>query len=358
MRVLVVDDSAFMRKAIVSMLESDPQIEVVGTAANGKEGYELAKKLRPSVITLDIEMPEMDGLTALKKIMRDCPTHVIMVSSLTTEGSEASFTALKLGAADVLAKEQSHISLNITKIQTELISRVKALSKSQYRPRGIALPAAPSAPSKPSGSTKSVKYRPDQFSLICIGSSTGGPPVLENIITALPHGFETPIVIAQHMPEVFTQSLADRLTRMSSRQVLHAESGMLIERKKIYIARGGLNVHITQPKLGVLGIHIDDLPEGTLYKPSVDALFASAAKCMGKRCLGIVLTGIGDDGLRGATELNAVGGQILAQDAESSVVYGMPRAVAEAGIVQAILTPKQISDALHTLVVPTMRRTG
>jgi two-component system chemotaxis response regulator CheB len=347
-----------MRKAVVSMLESDPKIEVVGTASNGKEGVELAKRLCPSVITLDIEMPEMDGLTALKKIMRECPTHVIMLSSLTTKGSEASFTALKLGAADVLAKEQSKISLNITQIQNELVYKVKALSATPYKPRGIAgVVRAPAAKRQP-GSPIAVRFEPDQFSLICIGSSTGGPPILESIITALPKKFDIPIVIAQHMPEIFTASLADRLTRIASRTVLHVETGMTIERNKIYIARGGHNMHITQPRLGVKGLLVNDKPEDAVYKPSVNALFSSASKFVGRRCLGIVLTGIGDDGLKGSTELNAAGGVIIAQDAETSVVYGMPRAVTEAGIARASLTPPQISESLSSLVSPELRRAG
>ena len=346
-----------MRKAIVSMMESDPQIKVIGTATNGREGYELAKKLKPKVMTLDIEMPEMDGLTALQKIMRDCPTQVIMVSSLTTEGSEASFKALKLGAADVLAKEQSQISLNITKIQKELLSRVKALAQQKVTKRGLTAP--PDGPvTLTSTPAKSVHFRPDQFSMICIGSSTGGPPVLEQIFTALPDNFETPIVVAQHMPEVFTASLAERLSRMTGKSVVHAESGMHIERRMIYIARGGKNIHITCPKLGELRLAINDLPEGTIFKPSVNALFSSAAEHVGSKCLGVVLTGIGDDGLKGGTDLKKAGGTLLGQDEATSVVYGMPRAVAEAKLVRASLPPAKIAESISMLAYTASKRAG
>jgi len=340
MRVLVVDDSAFMRRAVTLMLKSDPRIEVVGTAKNGKEGLELVKKLKPDVVTLDIEMPVMDGLTALRHIMRECPTHVIMLSSLTTEGSHVALQALKIGASDVLAKDMSQISLSVTNIQEDLVKRVKALGDSM-KGRGL----------KPAAKThdKIPVFRPGQFDVICIGSSTGGPPVLETILNGLPASLNTPIVVAQHMPKIFTQSMSERLDKDCHMKVVHAEHRMPIESGTIYIAQGGHHIHLNKMRLARWELLINDQPTEAIYKPSVSALFHSAAKHTGSRTLAVVLTGIGDDGLDGARALHARGGTILAQDAESCVVYGMPKAVTENALIAASLPPDKIAKSILTL---------
>ncbi len=342
MRVLVTDDSAFMRRAVTTMLSADPDIEVVGTAHNGKEAVELAKKLKPDVITLDIEMPEMDGLTALRHIMRTAPTQVLMLSSLTTEGSTASLQALKLGAADVLAKDQSQFSMNMSKLQTKLITTVKALAESNPH-RKTASPKTPTI--------KSVtpSYRPTQFDLICIGSSTGGPPVLETILAALPATTRPPIVVAQHMPEIFTRSMAERLDKMCALGVKHVEEREIVESGYIYLARGGKHMHIHKLSSGKLEARIGTEPADAVYRPSVDALFSSAAKATAARTIAVVLTGIGADGLKGGQELHKIGGTILAQNQETCVVYGMPKSVPEAGITAASLSPTDIGKALATL---------
>ncbi|MCC7203578.1 MAG: chemotaxis response regulator protein-glutamate methylesterase [Phycisphaeraceae bacterium] len=342
MRVLVVDDSAFMRRAIKQMLQSDPAIEVVGVANNGREGFELAKKLEPDVITLDIEMPEMDGLTALRHIMRECPTQVVMVSSLTTEGSHASLTALRLGAADFLAKDMSQISLSVTNIQEELLTKVRALGAApKHRlKRGTAF--APVTHAVPT-------YRPGQFDVICIGSSTGGPPVLETVLPSLPATLTTPVVVAQHMPEIFTRSMAERLNESCQIPVVHAENHMPLAARTIYIAPGGKNIHLHKTGLARWEMLVNDEPKEALYRPSVDALLASAAKATGARTLAVVLTGIGEDGLQGARPLHAIGGTILSQSQETCVVYGMPKAVTQAALIQASLTPEQIAQSLQSL---------
>ena len=342
MRVLVVDDSAFMRQAITKMLDSDPGIEVVGSARNGKEGLELAGKLRPDVMTMDIEMPVMDGLTALRRIMSECPTRVLMLSSLTTEGSHAALTALKMGAADVLAKDQSQVSLGITKLKEDLLRRVRALARSPIVRRS----ASPAAGERP-GSVPS--FRPGQFDVICIGSSTGGPPVVEKILGALPANMSAPLVVAQHMPEVFTKSLAERLDKVCALRVVHAEDNMPLEQRTVYIAPGGRNLHLSKVGLARWRMVVNDLPAESLYRPSADALLLSAAKNMGKRALAVILTGIGSDGLEGAKPLREKGGVILAQNEETCVVYGMPKAVTENGLVAASLAPGQIGRALATL---------
>lgn len=344
MRVLVVDDSAFMRRALSQMLSSAEDIEVVGSARNGREGLEMAKQLKPDVITLDIEMPEMDGLTALQHIMHECPTQVLMLSSLTTEGSHAALRALSLGAADVLAKDASQISLSITKMQVELIARVRALGSSKaarFRVAKIA-PGAGMAHQLP-------VFRPGQFDVVCIGSSTGGPPVLEAILGSLPESLQIPIVVAQHMPAVFTKSMSQRLDELCALRVLHIEDGMPLERRTIYIAPGGKHTHIDRTGLARWKFRVDDEPAEAIYRPGVDALFESAASAVGGRVLGIVLTGMGNDGMLGGQLLHKRGATLIAQNADTCVVYGMPKGITEQGLVAASLPPEKISQVIKTL---------
>jgi len=329
------------------MLASDPDIQVIGTARNGREGVELAKQHQPDAITLDIEMPEMDGLTALRHIMRDCPTAVLMLSSLTTEGSQAALTALRLGAADVLAKDMSQVSLTITNIQEDLIKRIKAIATGARRrkPTGTAA----QAPTTPHSPAEIPVYHPSQFDVICIGSSTGGPPVLETILAALPETLSAPVIVAQHMPEVFTRSMAARLDDLCPLRVLHAADHMRLEPRTIYIAPGGRNIHLKKIGLARWEILVNDEPRNAIYRPNVSALFASAAQATGSRTLAVVLTGIGDDGLDGAREVHQKNGVILAQNEETCVVYGMPKAVTQAAIVQASLAPTDIARSLQSL---------
>ena len=347
MRVLVVDDSAFMRRAISTMLNSDPEIQVVGLAKNGVEAIEFAKKLKPDVITLDIEMPEMDGLTALRRIMRESPTQVLMVSSLTTEGSHASLQALRLGAADVLAKEMSQISLNVSAMHEDLLQRIKALANSTRFKHTQDQADITTVDQPPS-------FRPGQFDVICIGSSTGGPPVLETIIGSLKAEMTTPIIVAQHMPEIFTRSMSERLDEISGMHVVHAENGMPIQKSTVYVAPGGHHTHLHKDGLAKWSLRVNDEPKKAIYKPSVTALFESAAQATGSRSLAIVLTGIGDDGLLGARKLHETGGIILAQSQETCVVYGMPKAVTQAAITAASLCPTDITKSLLSLVKPAL----
>mgnify|MGYP006285479493 CR=1 FL=1 len=346
MRVLVIDDSAFMRRAIRGMLESDPAIEIVGCARGGEEGLKMAEHHRPDVITLDVEMPDLDGITVLQRIMTECPTQVLMLSSLTTDGSHTALRALKLGAADVLAKDTSQISLSVTNIQNDLITRVKALGRA-----GSGNATQKHAKQAREATTTLPTLRRGSFNVVCIGSSTGGPPVLESLVTRLPADWRLPIVIAQHMPAVFTQSLAERLDQLCAIPVRHIENGMSMENGTVYIAPGGMHTRIIKQGLARWSLKTES-DDGHLYKPSVDALFESAADAMGSRVLAIVLTGMGDDGKIGAGRLHEKGAMIFAQDAASCVVYGMPKAVNEAGYIQAALPPDQISRLLCTMNNP------
>jgi two-component system chemotaxis response regulator CheB len=343
MRVVVVDDSAFMRRAITQMLASDPDIQVVASARNGREGVDAVKQFKPDVVTMDIEMPEMDGLTALQTIMRDCPTHVIMLSSLTTEGSHAALRAMSLGAADFLAKDTSQISLSITNIQSELLAKVRALGGSVRHRKPVAVAA-------PQFALDAVpKLKAASFDVICIGSSTGGPPVLETIIRAVPATLRLPVVIAQHMPAVFTASMSERLHQISAIPVVHVADNMPLERGRVHICPGAKHTHIERIGLGRWKLRVNDEPASAPYRPSVDALFMSAASAMGSRVLGIVLTGMGNDGFEGGRLLHARGATLIAQNSDSCVVYGMPKGITENALVVASLTPDKIAQTIASL---------
>jgi len=353
MRVLVVDDSAFMRRAVCHMLGTDPTIEVVGAAKNGKEGLEMANILKPDVITMDIEMPVMDGIEALQQIMKQCPTKVLMLSSLTTDGSHAALRALNLGAADVMAKDVATVSMPGTSTQHDLVTRVQALGRAGRISR------TPTQGKPVSSGPKSVSFSPGQFDVICIGSSTGGPPILERVLHPLPQSFQIPVIIAQHMPEVFTKTMSDRLNKDCAVEVVHAENHMPVQPGKVYIAPGGQHTHLKRSRSGGARweLIVNNEPIEALYKPGVDALFQSAAKHVGAQTLAIVMTGIGHDGLKGASELHACGGSIIAQSEESCVVYGMPKGVTEKNLIIASLDPDAMAAALLALA-PRVAKAG
>ncbi len=348
MRILVVDDSAFMRKAISLMLSSEPGFEVVGTAFNGADGVEKAKALKPDVITLDIEMPVMDGLAALKKIRQECfnpRPAVLMCSTLTSAGSHEALKALQWGAADVIAKDPAAFGAGLDGVKAELIAKVRAVgdkSRKAPAPRPASAPASPPRGFSLSGRT---------FDLVVIGSSTGGPPVLEQLLLGLPADFPCPIVIAQHMPRMFTKSMSERLDEMSAISVHHGEDAMPLRNGTAYMIPGGTHGRIRRSVSGGarFTLEVGDEPKSALYRPSANELFRSAGETAGARCLGVMLTGMGDDGVVGAKTLHVSGGLILAQDAESCVVYGMPKAVADAGLAAASLPPVEILKALAEL---------
>lgn len=341
-RVLVCDDSAVMRKAISRIVESQRGFELVGIARNGREAVEKVKELKPDAVTMDIEMPELDGLGALRRIMTECPTPVLMCSTLTSEGSHAALTALRLGAVDFITKDPAKVAAGVEGFAQKLILKLRTL--------GVARVSSRTRLSEPSHTPREVpSFRPLQFEVVVIGSSTGGPPVLEAIAEGLPSDFSAPIVIAQHMPLLFTQSMTERLARVGRLRVVLGADGMRLESGVMYVCPGGSHGRVVRGERGQLQLEVNGEPRSALYKPSVDELFLSAARAVGPKGLGVVLTGMGEDGLIGAKELRSRGGQILAQDAESSVVYGMPRAVAVAGLIAASLPPARITEALSAL---------
>ncbi len=344
-RVLVVDDSAFMRRAMTQMISSEPGLIVIGSAVNGQDGIDQAAKLRPDVVTLDIEMPVMDGLTALRKLRLagSPPPAVLVCSSLTSAGSHEALKALRLGAADVIAKDSSTFSLGADRIRDDLVAKIKAIASGRSAKESEHLAITPSR------IDRNHRFKRDQFDLLAIGSSTGGPPVLETVLTQLTADTPVPVVVAQHMPVLFTKSLAERLNDMCAMPVLHAEPGMTLEPGFIYIAPGGKHTRVLRKGAGRLSLEVSPEPAAALYKPSVNELFASAAKACGGRSLAVILTGMGDDGLLGAKDLRAKGATIIAQDMQSCVVYGMPKAVSQAGLADGSMPPDDIGRVLSTV---------
>lgn len=345
-RVLVVDDSAFMRKALAALLERAPDITVVGTARDGREALELVERLDPDVLTMDVEMPRLNGLEALRTLMRTAPRPVIMVSSLTQEGAATTVEALAAGAVDFLPKEHARVSLGLLQQGDELHQKVRAAAASRpallrrlhRRPTGPR-PAAPMGPAS----------APPE--LVVVGVSTGGPFALQEVLPALPADFPAPIAIVQHMPPHFTRSLAERLDALCALEVREAEPGMRLAPGRVVLARGGLHLTLRRNPLdGGLLAALAEEPAELLHRPSVDVLFRSAAEVVGAPTLAVVMTGMGRDGLEGARALRAAGARVLAQDEASSVVYGMPRAVVEAGLAEAALPLDAIAPALERAV--------
>ncbi|WP_147821756.1 protein-glutamate methylesterase/protein-glutamine glutaminase [Salidesulfovibrio onnuriiensis] len=343
-KVVVVDDSAFMRKAISTMLDKDPEISVVASARNGQEGLELIRKHDPDVVTMDIEMPVMDGLTALRQVMMEMPRPVLMVSSLTTEGAEATLKAMELGAVDFIPKQLSKVSLDIVKIEQDLIDRVKTVARRKMRhvpPRAVvarpsAAPAA--APSvRPSGSIKR--------DVVAIGVSTGGPPAVQKVLSALPADFPAAIVIAQHMPAAFTGPFAKRLDNVSAITVKEAEPGDVLKPGHAFVAPGGKHIVLDQ-KVSRVDVVVTENPKEALYKPSANVLISSVAQAVGRRGLGVILTGMGNDGMEGIRALKEKGGRALAQSDATCVVYGMPKAIVDAELSDEIIDIDNMADAI------------
>jgi two-component system chemotaxis response regulator CheB len=353
-RVLIVDDSAFMRKAIQVMLAEDPMIEIIGFAANGKEGVEKTFELKPDLVTMDIEMPQLDGLAALRMIMDKQPTPVIMVSSLTSEGAQITLDALDLGAVDFIPKQMSYVSLDIVKIKADLQAKVRHIHSrrrtlmAQYSLRkGRQIGRTPIAGAKTMQSAAPLTPRKKNkvVRLVSIGTSTGGPPALQAVLTALPRNFPVGIVIVQHMPPMFTKSLAERLNSLCQLTVKEAEEGEQIKPGTAYIAPGDKHLLIRKNLSNTVAV-LSDKPANTLHKPSVDVLMNSVADAVGQVSLGVIMTGMGADGLQGLQTMKNRGADIIAQNEESCIVYGMPRAVIEAGIANTIAPLEQIAGEI------------
>ncbi|MFT0516906.1 protein-glutamate methylesterase/protein-glutamine glutaminase [Pseudomonas faucium] len=369
-KVLVVDDSGFFRRRVSEILSADPTIQVVGTATNGKEAIDQALSLKPDVITMDYEMPMMDGITAVRHIMQRCPTPVLMFSSLTHEGARVTLDALDAGAVDYLPKNFEDISRNPDKVKQMLCEKVHTLSRSNRRFGGYssqpavsapasAAPAAAHAPASslaspaparaaaparpapaPAAHSPAPKRKP--YKLVAIGTSTGGPVALQRVLTQLPANFPAPIVLIQHMPAAFTKAFAERLDKLCRINVKEAEDGDVLRPGLALLAPGGKQMMIDGR--GTVKILPGD--ERLNYKPCVDITFGSAAKSYGDKVLSVVLTGMGADGREGARLLKQGGSTVWAQDEASCVIYGMPMAIVKANLADAVYSLDEIGKHL------------
>ncbi|MEP6759285.1 MAG: chemotaxis response regulator protein-glutamate methylesterase [Actinomycetota bacterium] len=336
-RVLVVDDSVVVRRLVSKALEAEGEVEVVGVAADGKIALVNIERLHPDVVILDVAMPVMDGLTALAEIRQRWPgLPVIMFSTLTTRGAEVTLDALALGASDyVLKPSGGDAESSMAKIRAELLPKIAALLPAAREARERTAARIPQRPSRATGQVARATGAAQRGDLIAIGVSTGGATALAELIPSLPETLPVPIAIVQHMPPMFTKILAERLDHKSALHVHEAADGDRMKPGAVYIAPGDLHLAIAARDREVL--HVYDGPQENSCRPSVDPLFRTVAERYGAHALGIVMTGMGSDGLRGAEHLAQVGGRILVQDEATSVVWGMPGFVARAGLADAVV---------------------
>jgi len=336
-RVLIVDDSLVMRKTISRMLSKEGGIQVVGTAVDGRDALEKVDSLKPDVITMDIEMPVMNGLEALKHIMADDPIPVIMMSALTKEGAEITMEALNLGACDFVTKDFANASNSMETKQAELVAKIKNVARNKVKFLLRKLDVV----KKPTSLSPDQKIRHE---ILAIGASTGGPPALQHILASLPKGFPVPIVIAQHMPKLFTQSFSQRLDAVSQLHVKEAEENEPLTPGVAVVAPGNTHVQLKRRGREVF-IEFVNAPQ-YIYRPSVDLLMSSTAAIYEEQSMGVILTGMGNDGLNGMKEIRAKNGYIIAQDEDTCVVFGMPKAVISANLADAILPIDRISEEI------------
>ncbi len=336
-RVLVVDDSAVMRRIIWRILAGDEAIQVVGTAQNGEEAIEKVEALKPDVVTMDVEMPRMNGLEALKHIMSHDPLPVIMLSTSTKDGAGITLDALNIGACDFVPKDVSSGTLNIRRIEEELLRKVKVVAKRRIR----SFTARPDVVRRPFSYEVAGKTH---RAIVAMGASTGGPPLLQHILTSLPKDFPVPIAIAQHMPKAFTQSFAERLNSLAQIEVKEAENGESLRPGVVLFAPG--DSHMSVRKKGSETV-VEFVEEANgVYRPSVDLLFTGIARVYGSSAVAVILTGMGNDGLRGVREIKARNGYVMAHDEETSTVYGMPKAVVEAKLANVIVPGQKIAEEI------------
>ncbi|WP_233962517.1 protein-glutamate methylesterase/protein-glutamine glutaminase [Shewanella indica] len=372
-KVLVVDDSSFFRRRVSEIVNQDPELEVIGMANNGAEAVKLAAELKPQVITMDIEMPIMDGITAVRQIMATHPTPILMFSSLTHDGAKATLDALDAGALDFLPKRFEDIATNKDEAIRLLQQRVKALGHRRiFRPivrpnvtptplGSSNRPAASSSLPRQSATAASISANRQlqrrsagaaparasgkQYKLLVIGTSTGGPVALQRILTQFPADYPHPILLVQHMPAAFTPAFASRLNGLCKIEVKEAVNGDMLRPGCAYLAPGGMQMMLERS--GATGrIKILAGNEDMNYKPCVDITFASASKAFGGDVLAVILTGMGADGREGARMLKGVGATIWAQDEASCVVYGMPQAVTTAGISSQSISLDNMAEAI------------
>jgi two-component system, chemotaxis family, protein-glutamate methylesterase/glutaminase len=344
LRVLIVDDSVVIRRIVTDIISGDADLEVAGVAANGRIGLDRIPQVNPDIITLDVEMPEMDGLQMLKELRKSYPRlPVIMFSTLTERGATATIDALSLGASDYVTKPANvgRVGEGMARVREDLIPKIKALCG-----RAVTAVAQPAPLARPMFAPKPlVRIPAGRVEVLAIGTSTGGPNALADLLPGLPGDFPVPVVIVQHMPPVFTKLLADRLTARSALEVVEGSAGEELRPAKVYIAPGDYHMGLEKTAKGSR-IKLNQEPPENSCRPSVDALFRSVVQIYGAATLGVILTGMGQDGLRGCEYIREAGGQVLVQDEASSVVWGMPGFVARAGLADKELPLNQLGGEI------------
>ncbi|NVN99602.1 MAG: chemotaxis response regulator protein-glutamate methylesterase [Geobacteraceae bacterium] len=346
-RVLVIDDSAYSRRTIVKLLEEISVVEVIGYAVNGEEGLKKAMDLRPDLITLDLEMPGMDGFTLLRIIMTACPAPVIVVSSHSDD--DRVFKALELGAVDFVAKPRRALSDQLLEIRDELQQKVGSLLNLNLQGLKNRTRPVPQVENLP---IRKVARLPrgvcQKFEVLAIGASTGGPPALQKILSQMPGKLPFTILISQHMPSGFTRTFAERLNRMLPFEVKEASDGDILSPNQVLVAPGGMNMITVQVRDQVV-IRLKSPSKDEKYIPSVNAMLASVARVYGARALSVVLTGMGNDGSLGVRKIKEAGGVVLAESEESAVVFGMPREAIATGVVDKIVNLDQMAEKILEL---------
>lgn len=347
--VLIVDDSVFFRRALKELIAADDRLTVIGEAANGREAILKACQLKPDIITMDVEMPIMDGISAVREIMSRCPTPIMMLSSLTKAGAVATLEALDAGAVDFYPKSSADAQEALGDGARLLTTRLRLLAARKQRQAIIAESAARSAPAPAASNTHAERGVIGRRGLVVIGSSTGGPAALQTVLQEIPANFPVPIVVAQHMPASFTGPFASRLNGSLALKVVEATDGMPLVAGTAYIVPGGTHGEV-QSRGGSLVFSERAPVAGENFRPSVNFLFQSAAQAVGADVLAVILTGMGDDGTEGARSVRAASGHVWAQDQATSVIYGMPAAVAKAGLTEAVLPLNEVGGAISRSV--------
>ncbi len=339
-RVMIADDSAFMRMVLKDIIDSQPDMKVIAIAKDGLEAVELAVKHRPDVITMDVEMPKLNGIEALKLIMRKAPTRVIMVSSLTEEGAEITLTALEIGAVDFLPKPAGSVSMTFRQVAGQLVEKIRNAMKVDPRSLGMRRP-------KPKALT--MRKVTTTGKIVVIGSSTGGPRSLDMVIPALPANFPAPILVVQHMPAGFTKSLAQRLDKQSNLHVKEAQEGDVVKPGWVYVAPG--DYHLGAKVSGrSVSLYLDKSPKINNVRPAVDFTLDKVAEIYRDKTIAVILTGMGKDGTKGAFKVKFYKGIVIAESKETCVVFGMPRSVIEEGYADYVLPAYDIPKKLVELV--------
>ena len=356
-KVLVVDDSAFMRKTISTLLESDAGITVVGTARDGEDAIQKVRSLKPDLVTLDVEMPRMNGLQALQIIMKEMPVPVIMVSSLTEDGARETIAALEIGALDFIPKHLANDVTNIAHVKDDLVRKIKALAGRKLNPTmpnraktsSQAMAPAVSDAEKIHTDFSHLSHSSRKIRIVAIGTSTGGPKALQELLPKLPKDFPVGILVVQHMPPSFTGPFAERLGQLSQIEVREARDGEPVKPGVALIAPGGYHMRIFRKGLGETEIRLSKEPQ-TIHMPSVDVMMTSVAQIFADAALGVIMTGMGHDGQDGMKAIKAAKGKTIAQDEASCVVFGMPKAAIEVGVVDKVVPLNRLAGEIVNMV--------